>query len=187
VLEGNNRVVLLDRDGVLNVDRPGSVTSLAELELEPGAAAGTALLAASGYRLLVVTNQACVGRGQLDRATLDEIDAELDRRLGHVISEFFVCPHSAEDACACRKPRPGLLESARAAWGFDPAVTWLVGDDGRDVEAARAFGCRPALLRTGKGSLARDHHPDVPLWDDLYTFARWLTKETDASRLSDAR
>lgn len=187
VLESNNRVVLLDRDGVLNVDRPGSVTSLAELELEAGARSGAALLAAAGYRLLVVTNQACVGRGQLDAETLDTINAELDRRLGGVISEYFVCPHAAEDGCDCRKPRTALLERARDAWGFTPADTWFVGDDGRDVEAAEQFGCRPALLRTGKGRATRHHHPGVPVWDDLHAFARWLTEESGGSRISDAR
>jgi D-glycero-D-manno-heptose 1,7-bisphosphate phosphatase len=187
VLEGNYRVVLLDRDGVLNVDRAGSVTSLAELALEPGAAAGTRLLADAGYTLLVVTNQACIGRGEVSRATVDALDAELDRRLGGVITEFFVCPHAAGEGCDCRKPLPGLFEQARARFAFDPAETWFVGDDGRDVEAARTFGCRPALLRTGKGESTRLHHPDVPLWDDLYTFAAWLTKESDGSRVSDGR
>lgn len=187
VLESNNRVVLLDRDGVLNIDRPGSVTSLAELELETGARAGAGLLAAAGYRLLVVSNQACVGRGQLDAATLEAINAELDRRLGGVVAEFFVCPHAAEDGCDCRKPRTALLERAQAAWGFKPADTWFVGDDGRDIEAAEQFGCRPALLMTGKGPATRDHHPSVPVWDDLHAFARWLTEESGVSPISDAR
>ncbi len=167
-------VVLLDRDGVLNVDRPASVTSIHELELLPGAREGTALLVDAGYALLVVTNQSCVGRGRLSLSELDRIDAELDRRLGGLIAGWFVCPHAPEADCTCRKPGTGLLEQAQAAWHFDPEVTWLVADDGRDVEAAKRFGCRPVLVRTGKGEAAAAAQRDVPVFDDLADFARWL-------------
>ncbi len=187
VLEANNRVLLLDRDGVLNEDLPESVTSLADLRLAPGAAAGARTLVAAGFVLLVITNQACVGRGQLERSDLDAINADLNRRLGGAISEFFVCPHAADAGCDCRKPAAGLLERAHAAWGFDRETTWFVGDAARDVEAARAFGCRPALLTIGKGSRTRIHFPDVPAWDDLYTFARWLTQGSGTSGVSDGR
>ena len=174
MLEGSNRVILLDRDGVLNVDRADSVKALDELELEPGAAEATARLAGAGYRLLVVTNQACVAHGWLDLGTLDAIHRELDRRLGRTVAGFFVCPHGPDDGCDCRKPGTRLLEQARAAWHFDPAATWFVVDAGRDIEAARRFGCRPALVRTGKGRATEREFPDVPAWDDLPAFADWV-------------
>ena len=169
----DRRVVLLDRDGVLNVDRPASVTSVADLEVAPGAVDGTALLRADGFALVVVSNQACVGRGELDAAELATINGELNRRLGNSIAGWFVCPHAAEEGCRCRKPAPWLLHEARVAWDFEPEVTWFVGDDHRDVEAALAFGCRPVLLRTGKGAATARDWPDVPVFDDLGDFARW--------------
>jgi D-glycero-D-manno-heptose 1,7-bisphosphate phosphatase len=167
--------VLLDRDGVLNVDLPGSVNSLAEMTMIPGAAEAVALLNRKGCRVLVATNQACVGRGQLSRAALDEIHREMDAQVtavGGKIEAWFVCAHRAEEHCACRKPKPGLLLEAAGHYGFSPAGTWFVGDSGRDVEAAMAAGCRPALVLTGKGSRASREHPDVPAFEDLLAFAR---------------
>jgi len=172
VLEGSNRVILLDRDGVLNVDRARSVRAVADLAVETGAVEGCALLRASGHRLVVISNQSAVGRGWMTAGTLDAVNAELDRRLGGVIDAWFVCPHAPGDGCRCRKPDTLLLEQARDRFGFDPATTWFVVDADRDVEAARRFGCRPALLRTGKGQDAIARHLDVPAFADLADFAR---------------
>lgn len=176
MLERSNRVILLDRDGVLNVDRPDSVKALSELEIEPGALEATTRLTNAGYRLLVVTNQACVARGWVTLDTLEAIHGELGRRLGGNIAGFFVCPHGPDNGCACRKPGTLLLEQARDAWRFDPAETWFVLDAGRDIEAARRFGCRPALVRTGKGQATELEFPEVPVWDDLPAFASWVVE-----------
>ncbi|MGZ4675932.1 MAG: D-glycero-alpha-D-manno-heptose-1,7-bisphosphate 7-phosphatase [Acidimicrobiia bacterium] len=168
-------MILLDRDGVLNVDRPGSVTDVSELELEQGARAGCRRLHDAGHRLVVVTNQSAVGRGRMSRADLDAVNAELDRRLGGVIDAWYVCPHAPDDGCRCRKPDTLLLEQAQADLGFDPAVTWFVVDAVRDVEAARRFGCPPAIVRTGKGAEAVAAHPELPVFADLEDFARSVT------------
>jgi D-glycero-D-manno-heptose 1,7-bisphosphate phosphatase len=170
-----DHVVLLDRDGVLNVDRAASVTSIADLEVAPGALEGTALLRDRGDTLVVVSNQACVGRGELSRAGLTAINEELNRRLGGAIAAWFVCTHTPGESCDCRKPAPGLLADAQRGWGFEPASTWFVGDDDRDVEAAVGFGCPPALVRTGKGAATARRWADVPLFEDLADFARWRT------------
>lgn len=175
MLEGSNRVILLDRDGVLNTDRPDSVKQLDELEVEAGAVDGCAILRAAGYRLAVITNQSAVGRGWLDRATLDAINRELDRRLGGVIDHWFLCTHAPEDGCRCRKPRTQLFEQAQADLGFDPSTTWSVGDADRDLDAARRFGCRGALVLTGKGRATAVSHPEEHSWPDLAGFATWLT------------
>jgi D-glycero-D-manno-heptose 1,7-bisphosphate phosphatase len=167
-------VVLLDRDGVLNTDRSDSVTRLDELEVQPGAPEATRLLRDAGYELLVVTNQSVVGRGRLDLATLHDIHHELDKRLGGTLSGFYVCPHTPEAGCACRKPGTLLLEQACIAFPFEPGETWFVVDAARDVEAARRAGCRPALVRTGKGRATEPLVPDVPAWDDVLAFATWL-------------
>jgi len=126
-----------------------------------------------------VTNQACVGRGVLSTSELDRINTELGRLLEGRISGWYVCPHASDAGCSCRKPGTGLLEQAAEAWSFEPGVTWLVADDVRDVEAARRFGCRPALVRTGKGAATAEHCRDVPAFDDLEAFARALIEAGD--------
>jgi D-glycero-D-manno-heptose 1,7-bisphosphate phosphatase len=85
-----------------------------------------------------------------------------------------VCTHGPDDGCRCRKPGTLLLEQARDAYRFEPATTWFVVDAERDVAAARAFGCRPALVRTGKGAAAATAHPELPAFADLADFARWV-------------
>lgn len=174
VLEVSNRVVLLDRDGVLNIDRSGSVKGLEELEVLPRAPEATAALRDAGFRLLVITNQAVVGRGELGLDTLHVINSELDRRLGNTLHGFYVCPHTPDVGCACRKPGTLLIEQANIAWPFDPEQTWFVVDADRDIEAATRAGVRPALVRTGKGAATEPSYPDVPVWDDLAAFTTWL-------------
>jgi D-glycero-D-manno-heptose 1,7-bisphosphate phosphatase len=168
-------MILLDRDGVLNVDQARSVTTLADLTVERGAAAGCARLKAAGHTLVVVSNQSAVGRGRMSPGDLETINSELDRRLGGVIDAWYVCPHGPDDGCRCRKPDTLLLEQARADFGFDPATTWFVADAVRDVEAALRFGCRPALVRTGKGADAIAALPEVPAFADLADFAASIT------------
>lgn len=169
--------VLLDRDGVLNVDLPGSLCALADLRMIPGSAQAVHLLGEKGYGVLVVTNQACVGRGDLSAGHLEEIHRAMETRIeeaGGRIEDWFVCAHRAEDACGCRKPRPGLIRDACQKYGFDPARTFFVGDAGRDVEAARAAGCIPVLVRTGKGERSAVEHPGIEIHDDLLAFATAL-------------
>lgn len=165
--------LLLDRDGVLNEDRSDSVRAPEQLILLPGVGEALRLLHAAGTRVLVITNQACVGKGLVTPATLDAIHALLQQGVaaaGGVIDAIYHCPHTDAEACPCRKPRPGLLQQAQAAWGFDMSQTWFVGDAERDVAAARAAGCRPALVRTGKGAATAEKLPDVPVFDTLLDF-----------------
>lgn len=176
-MSGPGRTVLLDRDGVLNRDLPRGVLSVGELELLPGAAAAVGRLVAAGYRVLLITSQSCVGRGWIGAAELGAIHDHLAARLGQEggrLDRIYACLHAPDAGCACRKPAPGLIEQARQEWGFDPAETWMVGDDVRDVEAAEAAGVRPALVRTGKGTRAAAARPDVPAHDDLAAFVGWL-------------
>ena len=167
-------MILLDRDGVLNVDLATSVKRVEELEIEAGADEGCRRLCAAGYSLTVVTNQSAVGRGWMERATLDAINEELNRRLDGAIAHWYVCDHAPDARCRCRKPDTLLLEQAQADLEFDPAATWFVVDAARDIEAALRFGCRPALLRTGKGAATEAAYPEVPCWNDLAAFARDL-------------
>jgi D-glycero-D-manno-heptose 1,7-bisphosphate phosphatase len=181
-----NRAVLLDRDGVLNVDRPLAVRSQAELALEAGADRAVALLSRAGYTVLVITNQAVVGRGELAPAELERIHARLAAWMaaaGGRIDRFYVCPHADGAGCTCRKPKPGLIDQARAEWGFAPGETWFVGDAERDIAAGRAAGCKPALVLTGKGREAQAREPAVPTWPTLLAFATELTGATAPARI----
>src|SRR5579883_172554 len=142
--------VFLDRDGVLNVDRPGGVVRPEDFELLPGALEALAILARERVPVHVVTNQANVGREVVDeihRAMLADV-----RRAGGEIASVHVCYHAPEDGCDCRKPAPGLLLRAAREHSLDLARVVLVGDDRRDLEAARAAGAVPVLVRTGKGA-----------------------------------
>ena len=174
------KVVLLDRDGVINRDRPGSVLTAADFELITGSLAALIALARAGWQVAIVTNQACIGRGAVAASVVDAIHAELAAQVvaGGARAEgqrlhFFVSS-SADPGDPDRKPNPGLIHRAHAALGFERATTWLVGDDQRDVLAARAAGVRPALVLTGKGPASHVALPDVPVFADLQTFATAL-------------
>ncbi len=173
-----SKTILLDRDGVLNRDLPGSVCRAEQLEILPRSLTALRLLTESGYRILVLTNQACVGRGELSWRELENIHRKLAQHVaaaGGRIDDFFVCPHLSTEQCSCRKPAPGLISQARQKWGFDPTATCLVGDDSRDIHAALTAGCIPVLVLTGKGQLTRRAFPDVAVFADLLFFVKSIT------------
>ena len=171
------KFLLLDRDGVLNVDIDQSVCRLEDLSLFPESLIALKILADLCYTVVVITNQACVGRGNLSAAGLEIIHQRLRDEVaqaGGRIDDILVCPHLPEDGCSCRKPLPGLIIKAQQHWGFDPATTWFVGDDVRDVQAAIAGGCRPALVLTGKGRNTSKKMPEVPAFLNLLSFVQNL-------------
>jgi D-glycero-D-manno-heptose 1,7-bisphosphate phosphatase len=147
------RFVLLDRDGTINqevdhLDHPDQVA------LIPGAAAALRDLRSAGLGLVVLTNQANVGRGLLTAERLEEIHARLAGLLadeGVGIDGLYVCPHVPEDGCECRKPRAGLALRAAADHGFRPADAFVVGDHPADMGLGRAIGAVTILVRTGHG------------------------------------
>lgn len=148
------RLVLLDRDGVINVDRPDSVKRLDELVLIPGSAAAIARLNGAGIKVAVVTNQAVVGRGVIPDRQLEAIHerlAEMLARDGARLDALFVCTDPPGAPSQRRKPRPGMLIEALQRFSALPTQTPMIGDDLRDLEAAHAAGCPRVLVRTGKG------------------------------------
>lgn len=150
-----NRLVLLDRDGVINRDSGEFVKTVAEFVPIPGSVDAIARLHRSGLRIGVATNQSGIGRGLLTEATLAAIHGRLDdlvRAEAGVIDAFEHCPHLPEDGCQCRKPLPGMLLRLMARLGAGPSETVCVGDSLRDLEAAIAAGCEPVLVRTGNGA-----------------------------------
>lgn len=143
--------VLLDRDGVLNRAYPeGDATrpprSLGEVEILPGVREALASLAAAGFALVGVSNQPDVPRGLMTRAGVEAVNAQLVARLG--LLAILTCFHDDPDACACRKPRPGLLLEAARRFEFDLARSVMVGDRWSDVLAGQAAGCRTILIET---------------------------------------
>ncbi len=142
--------VLLDRDGVINRLLPaGYVTCWEQFEFLPRVLDALRLLAESGYTALVMSNQACVGKGLLSSKELDSITRRFlleVARSGGNIAQVYYCKHLAEDRCNCRKPQPGLLLRAQTEHHFLPEETFFVGDSQDDVLAARAAGCRPILI-----------------------------------------
>lgn len=155
------RLVLLDRDGVLNVDRPESVRHPDALEMIPGAAAAVARLNHAGIATALVTNQAVVGRGEVAPAMLEKILAKLRSLLlaagAHLDAEF-VCTDAV--ASPRRKPAPGMLLEAMDRFGAAAHETTMIGDALRDLEAAAAAGCPRILVLTGKGAETARDLPD---------------------------
>lgn len=172
------RHVILDRDGVLNIERSdgGYVEGWSQWQWLPGSLEGLGMLSAAGVHISVATNQAGVGRGLIARDTLDAIHERMiaeAARAGGIIDHVFVCPHLPDSGCDCRKPAPGLLLKAMEAARIPADATVSVGDDLRDVQAARAAGVASVLVRTGKGRLTEVAvaRSGVPVFDDLRKFA----------------
>lgn len=153
---GSLRHLVVDRDGVLNHENEsgGWVTSPVDFRWLPGSLDALVRLAGAGVRVTVATNQSCIGRGVAEPAQVEAVHHRMvaeAEAAGGKIAEVFVCPHAPDDGCSCRKPRPGLIESALAASDVPMEETTLVGDAWRDLEAGRAAGLPVALVRTGKG------------------------------------
>lgn len=148
------RFVLLDRDGTINAERDHLIDP-DELELLPGAARAIRTLRDDlGLGVVVVTNQAHVGRGLLAPETLELIHARLRDMLaaeGADVDAILHCPHAPEDDCGCRKPRPGMALEAAARFGFDPDEAFVVGDHAGDMGMGRAIGATTLLVLMGHG------------------------------------
>lgn len=152
------KLVILDRDGVINYDSPAYIKSPDEWKPIPGSLEAIAQLNQSGYHVVVATNQSGIGRGLFDMATLNAIHDKMHRALGQVgarIDAVFFCPHADEALCACRKPRAGLLEEISHRFNVNLNGVPSVGDAQRDLEAAAAVGAQPMLVLTGKGEQTR--------------------------------
>jgi len=173
------RLIVLDRDGVINVDRMDYVKTPEELAFIPGSLDAMARLTRAGFDLVIATNQSGIGRGLYSREAVDDIHCRLTRaaaRRGARISGIYVCPHAPLAGCDCRKPAPGLLERIADDFKIDPAKLTMIGDTTKDVQAARAVGARPILVRTGQGEAALEADPGVENHADLAHAADALLK-----------
>jgi len=175
------RLVILDRDGVINRESVHFIRSPDEWVPLPGSLRAIADLSRAGFTVVIASNQSGVGRGLFDAATLEAIHARMTAAIeaeGGRIAGIFVCPHAPGDGCDCRKPLPGLLLQIGRAFGCTLSGVPAIGDSERDLRAAQAVGARPILVRTGNGReteqrLSGAEHIEV--FDDLAAAAHALT------------
>jgi D-glycero-D-manno-heptose 1,7-bisphosphate phosphatase len=158
--------IFLDRDGVIVENRPDYIRSWSEVRLIAGAIRALALLAGSPYKIVIVTNQSAVGRGLISQETATQINDLLVSMIhgsGGRVDGIYLCPHSPDDACTCRKPKPGLLLQAADALSLDLSRSWMIGDAWSDMQAGLQAGVQQTiLLRTGRGEQQLRRPPPEP-------------------------
>jgi len=167
------KLIILDRDGVINQDSDDYIKTVDEFIPLPGSLEAIARLKQAGYTIAVATNQSGIARGYYDETTLaamhDKLAHLLDKQSGE-IDYIAYCPHGPNDDCGCRKPLPGLLTEIGNHFNVELADVPIIGDSLRDIQAARAVGAFPILVKTGKGehTLANtDQISDIPVYTDL--------------------
>jgi D-glycero-D-manno-heptose 1,7-bisphosphate phosphatase len=167
------KLIVLDRDGVVNRDSEQYIKSPDEWKPIPGSLEAIARLNHAGYRVVIATNQSGIGRGLFEMSTLIAIHDKMHKALAQVggrIDAIFYCPHSGDSQCECRKPRTGMLKEIGLRFGVDMAGVPCIGDSLRDLEAAEAVGAQPILVLTGKGekTLRQGQYPqDTVIFPDL--------------------
>ncbi len=175
------KLVIVDRDGVLNEDSPDYIKSPAEWQAIPGSLEAVARLNHAGWRVVVASNQSGLARGLFTLDTLFAIHDKMQRlcaELGGRIDGIFYCPHGPDETCECRKPAPGMYKDIARRLQLDLKTVPVVGDSLRDLEAAQAAGAMPVLVQTGNGAeLARQlpaEFSKVPVYADFAAFAAAL-------------
>jgi D-glycero-D-manno-heptose 1,7-bisphosphate phosphatase len=177
------RLVMIDRDGVINEDSGEFIKSVAEWRPIRGSLEAIAALHHGGWKVAVVTNQSGVGRGLYTEVTLAEIHQHMRERVraaGGELAGVYYCPHLPDAGCECRKPKPGMFRALERELGVSVIGAPYIGDRLSDVEAADAVGARPMLVRTGTGTATEAllGMRRVPIFDDLAAAARSLLAET---------
>ena len=151
----STKLVILGRDGIHNEYREGHVTDPSEWHPVPGALEAVARLNHAGWHTVVATNQSGIGRGMIDMAVVNAVHAHMHQALqaqGGRIDAVFFCPHTPEDGCDCRKPKPGLMLDIGRRYGVNLAHVPMVGDTERDLIAAQVAGCEPHLVLSGRAA-----------------------------------
>lgn len=190
-----NKLVILDRDGVINVDSDDYVKSVEEWIPLPGSISAIARLYKAGYSVVIATNQSGIGRGLFDLDDLEAMHARLTALLQDQQSELagiFYCPHSPDDHCHCRKPAPGLLDAIADEFGHSLSGVPIIGDSLRDLQAGLSHHCKPILVRTGKGRkteplLAQQKElalQQAPVFDDLSQAVDYLLSHQETEHQS---
>ena len=170
------KLVILDRDGVINYDSDEYIKSPEEWKAIPGSLEAIARLNQADYRVVLITNQSGLARGLFSLETLHKIHNKMHKQLSELggnIEVTLFCPHGPKDNCECRKPLPGLFHEFANRLSISLKNVPAVGDSLRDLQAAAATGARPILVLTGKGIRTvndRSGFEDIPVYKDLATF-----------------
>jgi D-glycero-D-manno-heptose 1,7-bisphosphate phosphatase len=165
------KLIVLDRDGVINEDSPSYIKTPDEWHPIAGSLEAIAKLKRHGYKIAIATNQSGIARHYYTKETLDLIHQKMLKQIetagGH-IDAIFICPHEPKDNCDCRKPKPGLLLQAAHQFNVKPEEILFIGDAMRDLLAAKACGATAILVKTGKGSeVLKTEKVEVPIYNDL--------------------
>ena len=178
------RLVILDRDGVINEDSDEFIKSPDEWKPLPGSLEAIAQLTNAGWRVVVATNQSGLSRKLFDIDTLNAIHNKMYSMVneyGGVIDAVFFCPHGPKDQCDCRKPKPGMLEQIAQRLRIKLDGVPVIGDSLRDLQAAQAVGAQPVLVRTGKGTktlYSGENLDGIPVYCDLKQAANALLADS---------
>jgi len=182
-LNKEHKLIILDRDGVINYDSDEYVKSTAEWIPLPGSIEAIAKLSKAGYRIFVATNQSGLARNYFTAETLEAMHAKmmtLVEEAGGKIEAIKYCPHGPDDNCNCRKPLPGMFEQIAQDLGIDDLKhSYTVGDSARDLHAGCQLQSKPILVRTGKGLRTiqkGDIPPNTIIFENLMAFAESLLK-----------
>ncbi len=171
------KLIILDRDGVINYDSDDYIKSADEWEAIPGSLEAIARLSHAGYHIIIASNQSGLARKKFDIMALNKIHQKMFDQLsqfGGNIDAIFFCPHGPRQGCECRKPKPGLLNAISSRLHISLNDVPLVGDNISDIEAAQSVNAKPILVRTGKGQKLIDENkvPDnVPVYSNLAAVA----------------
>lgn len=181
----SNIAVFLDRDGTIN-EEMGYINHLSRFVLLPRTAAAIRLLNDAGLQVVVITNQSGAARGYFVPALVDEVHAKLTQMLadeGARVDAIYACLHGPDEGCACRKPKPGLMQQASRDLDLDLTRSYLVGDRYKDMETAQNAGVKGVLVLTGYGRGEYEHQsrtwPTPPAYvaEDLLDAAEWILSE----------
>ena len=173
------KLLILDRDGVINYDSDAYIKSVQEWIPLPGSIEAIAQLSKAGWTVAIATNQSGIARGYYDLATLDAMHARLRALVaeqGGEVGLVVYCPHGPDECCDCRKPKPGMLKTIAEHYNVPLAGIWFVGDSLGDLEAAKAVDSQPVLVKTGKGEKTQAKNLPVGtlIFDDLAAVAAEL-------------
>lgn len=173
------KLLILDRDGVINHDSDAYIKSVQEWLPIPGSIQAIAQLSKAGWTVAVATNQSGIARGYYGLDVLEAMHErlrELVAQQGGEVGLIVYCPHGPDEGCDCRKPKPGMLNAVADHYGVPLAGVWFVGDSLGDLEAAKAVDCQPVLVKTGKGekTLGKTLPVGTLVFDDLAAVAAEL-------------
>lgn len=177
------KLVILDRDGVINVNSDFHIRSPDEWQAIPYSLESIAQLNRAGYRIAVASNQSGLAKGLFDRDILQAIHHKMHTELAKVgghIERVFFCPHTDQDNCACRKPRSGLLLDIAEYFNISLKNVYMVGDSACDIQAARSAGAQPILVLTGRGQITINDTElieGVPIYENLAAFVNDFLNE----------